>query len=573
MEDEILKLRHSTAHVMADAVKQLFPQAKLGIGPAIENGFYYDFDLDYNLSPEDFIKIEQKMAEIIKRGYIFTKKVVTRQEAYKIFEQRQEPYKLELIDAIKEQSLSLYEHGGFIDLCKGPHLERTSDIKAFKLLSVAGAYWRGEESNKMLHRIYATVFPTEQELASYLCAVEEAEKRDHRKLGQRLGLFTFFPQAGAGLVFYLPKGALLRKLIENYILRQHLARGYDIVLTPQILKSDVWKTSGHYEYYKEHMYIFQSDNNEYAVKPMNCPGHIMIYKSRKHSYKELPIRFFELGTVYRHEKAGVLHGLLRVRGFTQDDAHIFCREDQLKKEIVDVIVFMQEIMRDFGFNSFEIELSTRPESYIGQDEQWQKATEALQESLQELKIDYKTCPGEGAFYGPKIDIKLKDAIGRMWQCATIQCDFALPERFDVTYVGEDGANHRAIMLHRAILGSLERFLGTLIEHYGGEFPLWLAPEQLRIIPVSEKFLAYAQKLKRILEQDRFRTSIDARSETLGYRVREAEIEKVPYLLICGKKEEQSNTVSLRSRGKKEESGIEINILTEKLKEEIGDKGI
>ncbi|MDP8252813.1 MAG: threonine--tRNA ligase [Candidatus Kaelpia aquatica] len=568
MEEKLLKIRHSSAHIMADAVQQLFPAAKLGIGPAIENGFYYDFDLEYRLIPEDLEKIEKKMEEIINSKHLFTQSSLSREEAQKLFKERGEDYKLELLSELEDSKISIYRHGDFSDLCKGPHLENTSQLGAFKLLSIAGAYWRGEESNKMLQRIYGAAFVTREELEEHLERLKQAEARDHRKLGRELKLFTFFPQAGAGLVFYLPKGWMLKKTIEDYIFKKHLQAGYEIIQTPQILKSDVWKQSGHYDHYKEHMYIFESDGVEYAIKPMNCPGHIMIYQAQRHSYRELPLRFFEAGTVYRHEKTGVLHGLLRVRGFTQDDAHIFCREDQLEDEIKSVIKFMQDIMLDFGFEKLKIELSTRPKDSIGTDEEWQKATVALENSLKDLELDYETCAEEGAFYGPKIDIKLKDAIGRLWQCATIQCDFAGPERFDLTYVGEDGGQHRTIMLHRAILGSLERFIGTLIEHYGGDFPLWLAPEQVRLLPISEKFLAYMVELKRILEQEGIKVTMDSRSETLGYKIREAELEKVPYVLIAGGKEEVAGTVSVRSRKGKEESVMEIEMLIVKLKEEI-----
>ena len=413
MEDKLLKIRHSSAHVMADAVQQLFPTAKLGIGPAIENGFYYDFDLEYRLVPEDLEKIEKKMKEIIGGKHLFIQTTTSKDEARKIFKDRGEDYKLELLDELKDSEISIYKHGDFSDLCKGPHVENTSQLKAFKLLSIAGAYWRGEESNKMLQRIYGAAFETKEELEGHLEKLKQAEARDHRKLGRELKLFSFFPQAGAGLVFYLPKGWMLKKTIEDYVFKKHIQAGYDVVQTPQILKSDVWKQSGHYDYYKENMYILQSDGVEYVIKPMNCPGHIMIYQSQRHSYRELPLRLFEAGTVHRNEKTGVLHGLLRVRGFTQDDAHIFCREDQLEEEIMAVIKFMQNIMLDFGFKDFKIELSTRPKDSIGTDQQWQKATVALENSLKGLGLCYETCAEEGAFYGPKIDIKLKDAIGRL----------------------------------------------------------------------------------------------------------------------------------------------------------------
>ncbi len=570
--DELQKLRHSTAHVMASAVKRLFPEAKLGIGPAIENGFYYDFDLEHRFTPDDLKKIEEKMREIIACGYEFKQEIISKQEARKLFERMGEIYKLEILDEIEDEKVSIYRHGDFVDLCTGPHVKSTSEIKAFKLLSIAGAYWRGDESRKMLQRIYGTAFFTQEELEDYLQHLQEAEKRDHRKLGKELRLFGFFESAGPGLVFYFPKGAIVRRIIEDYILEKHLQRDYQLVITPQIMRAEIWQTSGHLDYYRQYMYLFEVDNIQYAIKPMNCPGHILIFKSQRRSYKELPLRLFELGNVYRHEKTGVLHGLLRVRGFTQDDAHIFCTEHQLRDEIKDVIIFTTEIMGDFGFENFEVELSTQPEDYIGSQEEWDRATQALKDALEELKIDYQICEGEGAFYGPKIDIKLKDAIGRLWQCATIQCDFAGPERFDVTYIGEDGQPRRCIMVHRAILGSLERFLGTLIEHYGGDFPLWLAPEQVRLIPVSEKFLAYGEKLKKILQQEKIRVGLDNRNETLNYKIRQAQLEKVPYMLIFGKREEESETVSLRSKIRGDLGTKTIPQLIAGLKKEIDTKG-
>lgn len=571
MENKLEILRHSTAHVMASAVKKLYPDAKLGIGPAIENGFYYDFDLEHRFTPQDLEKIEAKMREIIAGDYKFQQEIISKQQARELFQQLGEIYKLEILDEIPDEKVSIYRHNDFVDLCAGPHLNSTSEIKYFKLLSIAGAYWRGDESRKMLQRIYGTAFFTREELDNYLKHLQEAEKRDHRKLGKELKLFSFFESAGPGLVFYLPNGALLRKTIENYILEKHLEKGYQLVITPQIMKAEIWQKSGHLDYYRHYMYLLEVDNVSYAIKPMNCPGHILIFKSQRRSYKELPVRLFELGNVYRHEKTGVLHGLLRVRGFTQDDAHIFCTEGQMREEIKGVIEFAKEIMTDFGFENFEVELSTQPEDHIGTDQQWQKATQALKDALEDLNMEYKICEGEGAFYGPKIDIKLRDAIGRLWQCATIQCDFAGPERFDVTYVGEDGEFHRCIMIHRAILGSLERFMGTLIEHYGGDFPLWLAPEQVRLIPISEKFLAYGEKLETILRQEKIRVTLDNRNETLNYKIRQAELEKVPYMVIFGKREEEKGTVSLRSRKRGDLGEKTISELIAELKQEIENK--
>jgi threonyl-tRNA synthetase len=573
MDEKLSILRHSTAHVMASAVKRLFPDAKLGIGPAIENGFYYDFDLEHKFTPDDLEKIEKEMKKIIKEDYKFEQSFINKEEAKQLFQKLGENYKLQLLDEILDEKVSIYRHDDFTDLCKGPHIKSTSEVKAFKLLSIAGAYWKGNEENKMLQRIYGTTFYSQEELENYLIKVKEAQERDHRKLGKQLGYFLILEEAGPGLVFYLPKGAILRSIIEDYIKKEHLKRGYQIVITPQILKSNIWIKSGHYDYYKDYMYIFKTDDTEYAIKPMNCPGHILIYKSQRRSYRDLPLRLFELGNVYRHEKTGVLHGLLRVRGFTQDDAHIFCREDQLKDEIKSVIEFVKQIMKDFGFNEFEIELSTRPDKSIGTDEEWEKATKSLKDSLKELNLEFKICQGEGAFYGPKIDIKLKDAIGRLWQCATIQCDFALPERFGLNYISSDGNFYQPIMLHRVILGSLERFIGTLIEHYKGAFPLWLSPQQVSLLPVSEKFLAYGRNLEKILKSRDIRCSLDYKDETLNYRIRQAEIEKVPYMLIFGKREEEKNIVSVRSRAKGNEGTVDLESFLLKIEEEIIEKKV
>ncbi|MBU4334172.1 MAG: threonine--tRNA ligase, partial [Candidatus Omnitrophica bacterium] len=467
-------LRHSCAHVMAQAVKNLWPETKVAIGPPIENGFYYDFDKPEPFTNKDLKSIEKQMRKIVSKKQAFVKSIISRQDAIELFEKQNETYKVELIrDLPQEVEVSLYTTGeDFVDLCKGPHVENTSQIQAFKLLSVAGAYWRGDVSRPMLQRIYGTCFFTDEELKAHLSLLEEAEKRDHRKLGTQLELFHIYhDEAGAGLVFYHPNGAMLKKIIEDYSKEKHLKSGYELITTPNILKGKLWDQSGHSDFYRENMYYFQVDEEEYAVKPMNCPGHMLIYKSKIRSYRDLPIRYFELGTVYRQEKAGVLHGLLRVRGFTQDDAHIFCTPGQLKEEIKSVIEFVFETMKDFGFDKWEIEVSTKPEKYIGQDDDWINATDALEMSLKEKGIEYQINEGDGAFYGPKIDIKLKDAIGRSWQCATIQCDFSLPERFDLTYMGPEGQYLRPVMLHRAVFGSVERFFGTLIEHYGGAFPV------------------------------------------------------------------------------------------------------
>ncbi len=532
-------------------MKKLWPETKLAIGPAIEDGFYYDFDKKEPFSSEDLAKIEQEMQRIIDRDEKFMREELNRARAIELFRKMKEDYKIELINDLPDETVSIYKTGdGFLDLCRGPHIDSTGQIRFFKLLSVAGAYWHGIETNPMLQRIYGTCFNTRQELDEYLNSLEEAKLRDHRKLGPQLGLFDIYhEQAGAGLVFYQPKGAVLRTIIEDYEKREHAKRGYQMVITPHIMDVALWKASGHYDYYKENMY-FSSDEEgrEVVLKPMNCPGHILIYKSKSRSYRDLPIRLFELGTVYRREKAGVLHGLLRVRGFTQDDAHIFCLPDQLGEEIKKIIDFVFETMRVFGFQQWGIELSTRPEKYIGSDEDWQKATSALEEALKEKGLPYEINHGDGAFYGPKIDIKLKDALKRTWQCATIQCDFALPKRFGLTYIDADGKEKQPIMLHRVLLGSLERFIGALIEHYKGELPLWLSPVQVLLIPIKESVLPYAQDVKAELERNQIRVDIDTRNETLDKRIRNAELSKVPYCLVLGEREAKNNQVSVRKKG-------------------------
>lgn len=547
---ELDTLRHSCSHVMAQAVKELWPEAKLGIGPSIEDGFYYDFDKKEPFTDEDLARIEKKMAEIIAKNEPFIREELSKKEALDLFAKLKENYKIDLIEGLGDETISVYKTGkSFTDLCRGPHIKSTGEIKAFKLLSVAGAYWHGIETNPMLQRIYGTCFETKKELDEYLKNLEEAKERDHRKLGPALGYFDIYhEEAGAGLVFYHPKGALLRKIIEDYEKEEHLKRGYQMVITPHIMQADLWKTSGHLDYYKENMYTFDIDKRGFVLKPMNCPGHILIYKSKTRSYKELPVRYFELGTVYRHEKAGVLHGLLRVRGFTQDDAHIFCLPEQLREEIKKIIDFVFDTMKKFGFDSLSIELSTRPEKSIGTDEDWQRATEALEAALKEKGLKHEICQGEGAFYGPKIDIKLKDALKRSWQCATIQCDFALPKRFNLAYVDSDGKEKQPIMLHRVLLGSLERFIGALLEHYKADLPLWLAPAQVLIIPIKDSVAEYAQQVKAELEKNGFRVEVDSRSETLDKRIRNAEIERVPYCLVVGEREAKQGMVSVRKKG-------------------------
>jgi threonyl-tRNA synthetase len=563
-------LRHSCSHVMAQAVKELWPEVKLGIGPSIEDGFYYDFDKKEPFSDEDLINIERKMREIITKNETFIREEITKEDALKLFEVKKENYKIDLIQALLDEKVSIYKTGeSFLDLCRGPHIESTGKIKAFKLLSVAGAYWHGIETNPMLQRIYGTCFETKKELDDYLKNLEEAKKRDHRKLGPQLEFFDIYhEEAGAGLVFYHPKGALLRTIIEDYEKKEHLKRDYQIVITPHIMQAGLWKTSGHYDYYKENMYTFKIEDKEYVLKPMNCPGHILIYQSKTRSYRDLPVRFFELGTVYRHEKAGVLHGLLRVRGFTQDDAHIFCLPEQLRDEIKAIIDFVFDTMKIFGFNDLGIELSTRPEKYIGSPEDWQRATMALEEALKEKGLVYDINEGEGAFYGPKIDIKLKDALNRKWQCATIQCDFALPKRFNLGYVDSEGKERQPIMLHRVLLGSLERFIGALLEHYNGELPLWLAPTQVLVIPIKDSVREYGAKIKKALEENSIRVEVDNRNETLDKRIRNAELNKIPYSIVVGERETKEGVVSVRKKGEGDKGKASLDKFIEQLRSQI-----
>ena len=578
-DENLEKMRHSAAHVMADAVKRLFPGVKLGIGPAIEDGFYYDFDFSgcemgssgkdggHFLTPDDLPRIEKEMERIKKQKLPFEKKAVTKPEAIKVFKAEGETYKLELLDELEDEEITLYRHGDFKDLCRGPHAADTGEIGVFKLLSVAGAYWRGDESNPMLQRIYGTAFRDKKALEEFLTLREESQKRDHRKLGRELDLYSFDELVGAGLVLYHPKGAMLRQIIVDYITQKHIEKGYELISSPHILKSDIWIRSGHYDYYKEYMYTFKSDNQEYAVKPMNCPAHILVYSSKVRSYRELPIRYFELGSVYRHEKSGVLHGLLRVRGFTQDDAHIFCTREQAAEEVVKVIDFVGETLKVFGFREFETELSTRPEKYIGTEKDWDKATDALKDALREKGLEYDINEGDGAFYGPKIDIKIKDALGRAWQCATIQCDFALPERFDLKYTDQNGQEKRPIVLHRVILGSLERFIGTLVEHYGGAFPLWLAPVQVKVIPITEAHLVCGREVEQELAKLGFRVEIDSRNEKMQKKIRDAELAKIPYMAVVGKREMEQGTVSLRSRKQGDIGALQRKDFIERLRQE------
>ncbi len=570
---DIEVLRHSCSHIMAYAVQELWPGTKLGIGPAIEDGFYYDFDRKEPFVEEDLARIEDKMREIISRDEPFIAVKMNKDEARRLFSDLQEDYKLELLKEIPGDEVTVYRTGEkFVDLCRGPHVPSSGSIKAFKLVSLAGAYWHGIETNPMLQRIYGVCFEQESRLQEHLRNIEEAKKRDHRKLGPQLGLFDIYhEEAGAGLVFYHPKGAVLRSIIEDYEKKEHLRRGYQMVITPHIMQAGLWKTSGHYDYYKENMYSFPIEGKEYVLKPMNCPGHILIYKSRIRSYRELPLRLFELGTVYRHEKAGVMHGLLRVRGFTQDDAHIFCLPEQLKNEIQGIIDFVFDTMKVFGFDSLGIELSTRPEKYIGSEKDWETATSALEGALKERGVAYDINHGDGAFYGPKIDIKLKDALKRTWQCATIQCDFTLPQRFGLVYADADGSQKQPVMLHRVVLGSLERFTGALIEHYGGSLPLWLSPVQVILVPLKEEQAVYAAETAKILETAGIRVKVDGRNETLNKRIREAELEKVPYVAVIGGRETENKTVSLRKRGAGDLGALSRDKFLELLEQEAGER--
>ena len=533
---------------MAHAVKQLFPDAKLAIGPAIDEGFYYDFEIDRAFTPEDLSSIEKKMSEVIKQDNPFVRKIVSKENAIELFRKMGEDYKVELLEEITDKEVSLYEEGGFVDLCRGPHIDSTGRISVFKLLSIAGAYWRGNEKNKMLQRIYGTAFTEEKDLKKYLNFLEEVKKRDHRRLGKELDLFSIGEEIGAGLIIWHPNGALVRRAIEDFWLDEHYKAGYKILYTPHIAKLNLWQKSGHLDFYRENMYSpMEIEGIAYEIKPMNCPFHIHVYKNSLRSYKNLPIRYAELGTVYRYERSGVLHGLLRVRGFTQDDAHIFCREDQIEDEILKVLEFTLFILRIFGFEHYDVYLSTRPERYVGSLENWEKATNALKGALEIKGLSYEIDIGEGVFYGPKIDIKVKDSLNRPWQCSTIQVDFNNPERFDMTYRGSDGKEHRPIMIHRALMGSLERFFGILIEHYAGAFPLWLAPVQVEVLTIAERHADYAIALSEKLRSEGIRTELNIDNEKIGYKIRSATVRKVPFLIIIGDKEVSEKKVTVRKR--------------------------
>ncbi|GAB4389751.1 MAG: threonine--tRNA ligase [Thermodesulfovibrionales bacterium] len=561
--------RHSSSHIMAHAVKELFPGAKLAIGPATEDGFYYDFDLERPLGPEDLEAIEKKMAEIIKADKPFVRKTMARSEAMELFKGKGEDYKVEILGEIEDEAVSLYEEGGFADLCRGPHLPSTGMVSAFKLLSVAGAYWRGDEKRKMLQRIYGTAFMDAKALKDYLDFLEEVKKRDHRRLGKELDLFSIHEDVGPGLILWHPDGAIIRKTMEDFWRDEHLKAGYKLLYTPHMAKLNLWERSGHWDFYRENMYSpMEVEGALYEIKPMNCPFHIAVYKSRLRSYRDLPLKYAELGTVYRFERSGVLHGLLRVRGFTQDDAHIFLMEDQIEEEVQKVLDFTLFVLRTFGFDDYDVYLSTMPEKHVGSDESWRRATGALELALKSKGLPYEIDPGEGVFYGPKIDIKVKDSLGRPWQCSTIQVDFNIPERFDVTYRGADGGEHRPIMVHRALMGSLERFFGVLIEHYAGAFPLWLAPKQAVVLTIAERHADFARQVVDRMRENGLRAEANLENEKIGYKIRQATIGKIPYLVIIGDKEVEEGKVTVRLRSGENEGPYSVEEFIAMLKERV-----
>jgi threonyl-tRNA synthetase len=571
-EQNLETMRHSASHVMAEAVLSMFPDARFAIGPAIQDGFYYDFDLPRSLGPDDLPVIESKMKEIIASDTPFIRKEVNKEEAKQIF--ASQPYKLELIEELPDEKVSLYEQGSFLDMCRGPHVESSGKIKAFRLLNVAGAYWRGDENRPMLQRIYGVAFDSEEALEEHLKRLEEAARRDHRKLGRELDMFSIQDEYGPGLVLWHPKGAVIRRVIEDFWKDEHARRGYDLVYTPHIARIDLWRTSGHIEFYKDYLYSpMDVEGQEYILKPMNCLGHIAIYKTKLHSYRDLPLRYAELGTVYRYERSGVLHGLSRVRGFTQDDAHIFCRPDQLEDEVVGVLDLAFFMIDTFAFKNYQLLLSTRPDKYSGTVEIWDEATETLRKALDRFGREYKVDPGEGVFYGPKIDIKFESALGKAWQGPTIQVDFNLPPRFDVTFIGEDGKEHPVVMVHRTVLGSMERFLATLLEHYGGAFPVWLAPVQVRIIPVADRHLDYARRIEANLKNDGIRAEVDDRAERINPKIRQAQLDKIPYMLVVGDKEVETETVSVRLRSGEQSAAQPLERFRETVKSAIASRSV
>jgi threonyl-tRNA synthetase len=568
--EERRALRHTTAHILAQAVKRIYPKAKLAIGPAIESGFYYDFDMEETLTLESLVTIEEEMKKIVKDNLKLERFVLPRAKALRLMEEAGESYKIELINELPEdQELTFFKQGEFIDLCAGPHIVYTSGAKAFKLLSVAGAYWRGNEKNKMLQRVYGTAFGKKSDLEEYLKMLEEAKKRDHRKLGKELKLFTIMNE-GPGFPFFLPKGVVFKNKLIEYWRELHKKYGYVEIETPLILNKELWETSGHWFHYKENMYTLNIDEEEYAIKPMNCPGGMLVYKQETHSYRELPIRAAELGRVHRHELSGTLHGLMRVKALTQDDAHIFMLPQQIKDEIIGVVRLIDEVYEKFGFK-YKVELSTRPENSMGSDEEWAMAEDALQKALEEINMPFKINEGDGAFYGPKIDFHLQDSIGRTWQCGTIQLDFQLPQRFDLEYVGRDGEKHKPIVIHRVIFGSIERFIGILIEHFEGKFPVWMAPVQVKVLPISEQFNGYGEKVVKALEENNIRVELDDRAEKIGYKIREARSERVPYIIIIGEKEQSTGSIALRSRQKGDEGCVDINEFISRICDEIDKK--
>ena len=563
-------LRHTASHILAQAVKRLWPEAKLAIGPAIDKGFYYDIDMEHVLTPEDLGKLETEMARIVKENLPIEKAIMSRQEVLKFFEEKGEDYKVELIADLPEDAvISCYKQGDFTDLCAGPHVASTGKVKAFKLQSIAGAYWRGDEKNKMLQRIYGTAFEKKDELDAYLHMLEEAAKRDHRKLGKELGLFVL-KEEGPGFPFFLPKGMALRNELENFWREVHHDFEYDEIRTPIILNKQLWETSGHWEHYRENMYTTIIDDEEYAIKPMNCPGGILVYQNEMHSYRDLPLRYAELGLVHRHELSGALHGLFRVRAFTQDDAHVFMLPEQMQSELMKVIELFDRIYSQFGLK-YHVELSTKPDNAMGDDAIWEAATEALRNAIEAKGIDYVINPGDGAFYGPKLDYHIEDSLGRTWQCGTIQLDMNLPERFNVEYIGEDGQKHRTIMIHRACFGSMERFIGILTEHYAGAFPTWMAPVQVKVLPISEKHVEYANQLAKQMRHDYVRVEVDDRNEKIGYKIRQAQMEKVPYMLVVGDKEMEDNSVNVRKHGGDELGTVPFDEFFNSIKIEIKER--
>ena len=569
-EDELRAIRHTASHVLAQAVKRLYPDAKLAIGPAIDDGFYYDFDREGGFTPEDLEKLEAEMAKIVKENLPVKPFVLPRAEAVRFMEEKGEPYKVELIEDLpEEETISFYQQGEFVDLCAGPHIMYTKGVKAFKLTSIAGAYWRGSEKNKMLTRIYGTAFANKTDLESYLTMMEEAKKRDHRKLGKELGLFMF-AEEGPGFPFFLPKGMTLKNTLIDYWREIHYRDGYQEVSTPIILSRKLWENSGHWDHYKDNMYTTVIDEEDYAVKPMNCPGGMLVYKNQPHSYRDLPLKVGELGLVHRHEKSGQLHGLMRVRCFTQDDAHIFMRDDQIEDQIKGVTKLINEVYTQFGFEYF-VELSTRPEDSMGSDEDWEMATNGLRKALEDMGLDYIVNEGDGAFYGPKIDFHLRDSLGRTWQCGTIQLDFQMPQRFDLEYTAEDGSKKRPIMIHRVCFGSIERFIGILIEHFAGKFPVWLAPVQVKVIPVSEKSMDYATGVYEKLKAAGIRTELDHKDEKVGYKISQAQLEKVPYMLVLGEKEAAEGAITVRSRDKGDLGAAGLDAFIEDIKKMIQTK--